>query len=495
MQVTSWAPLQPGEKPSEGRHSTQKTHRNKRRCCARWTSGGRQSWRVSAGVKHTRLAQFGPSLPGRYQQLWLPFKFFEICFVLFIIDWNCHIHLQYIENKHVKYFIWYDNFNIFLVFVCGKPNWFSNTIIRLFESIPSDRCYCLLICRGVPRLYLFIYDGLILSSGRLWFSALCSRIQSLYKSPRNLPWITLLSLLANTDSNLIFQMLEAVDLCTLSRQRDLAKLKGLCSSAAIPKPARKSSSSFCQDTVTSANTSSMKDTYVHVRYSKVKSSIFCSYLYILTTSLWYWACWPSFKHQGVHALVEFTNRDSVASLLREAAIPSSSHEATVPFKSRLLSLKHQGAADSSIQQSLQLSDSQSILPINHLIQMLSKKESVRALIDPRTKHSKKPTTRTVCQWLVILSSRLSSRWSLWPKPISWRRRIPVCASSSAPCSRTLQRHISQNATSCRLARRSTALGNWAVTWTWSWTWTASVEVQEKRWINGVEFGLIYDFYL
>lgn len=41
VQVTSEAPLHPGQKPSEGRDATQKTHRNERRCCARGTAGQR----------------------------------------------------------------------------------------------------------------------------------------------------------------------------------------------------------------------------------------------------------------------------------------------------------------------------------------------------------------------------------------------------------------------------------------------------------------------
>lgn len=72
-------------------------------------------------------------------------------------------------------------------------------------------------------------------------------------------------------------------------------------------------------------------------------------------------------------MVEFTNRDAVTSLLGEAAVPSSSHEAAVPFKSRLLSLKHRGAADSP----LQPSEPQSSIPINQLIRRLSEKETVR----------------------------------------------------------------------------------------------------------------------
>lgn len=107
-------------------------------------------------------------------------------------------------------------------------------------------------------------------------------------------------------------------------------------------------------------------------------------------------------------MVEFANRDGVASLLGEAAVPSSSsHEAAVPFKSRLLSLKHRGAADSP----LQPSEPQSTIPISQLIRRLSEKETVRVRFEGE---AHLPRGRLVNGWASLLCaspSRLSSRWS------------------------------------------------------------------------------------
>lgn len=80
--------------------------------------------------------------------------------------------------------------------------------------------------------------------------------------------------------------------------------------------------------------------------------------------------------QGTYAVVEFAKRESVASILEGAAIPSASHESMVPFKSRLLSLRNLGPADSSNQQSSQQSQPQTTIPINELIERLSREESV-----------------------------------------------------------------------------------------------------------------------
>lgn len=79
--------------------------------------------------------------------------------------------------------------------------------------------------------------------------------------------------------------------------------------------------------------------------------------------------------QGTYAVVEFANRESVASILEGASIPSASHESTVPFKSRLLSLRNIGTADSSKLQTNQ-HQPQTTIPINELIERLSKEKSV-----------------------------------------------------------------------------------------------------------------------
>ncbi|XP_030254625.1 poly(A) RNA polymerase, mitochondrial [Sparus aurata] len=79
-----------------------------------------------------------------------------------------------------------------------------------------------------------------------------------------------------------------------------------------------------------------------------------------------------YESYGIYALVEFTKRESVASLLEEAAIPTVSHEALVPFKTRLLSLKNIDSVGSTNQQY----QPQTTAPINQLIQRLSREESI-----------------------------------------------------------------------------------------------------------------------
>lgn len=80
--------------------------------------------------------------------------------------------------------------------------------------------------------------------------------------------------------------------------------------------------------------------------------------------------------QGVYAVVEFACRDSVASLLESAAIPSINHECMVPFKSRLLSLSNQSLAASPAQQPGLPCRPQATVSINELIQRLSREDSV-----------------------------------------------------------------------------------------------------------------------
>nr|XP_040023082.1 poly(A) RNA polymerase, mitochondrial isoform X1 [Gasterosteus aculeatus aculeatus] len=83
-----------------------------------------------------------------------------------------------------------------------------------------------------------------------------------------------------------------------------------------------------------------------------------------------------YESYGMYAVVEFANRESLASLFEEAAIPIVSHESMVPFKSRLLSLRNLGSADPPNQQSGQRCQSQTTIPINELIQRLSKEGSI-----------------------------------------------------------------------------------------------------------------------
>ncbi|XP_072234807.1 poly(A) RNA polymerase, mitochondrial isoform X2 [Leuresthes tenuis] len=83
-----------------------------------------------------------------------------------------------------------------------------------------------------------------------------------------------------------------------------------------------------------------------------------------------------YETYGMYAVVEFASQDSVASLLDTAAVPSVSHESMVPFKSRLLSLRNPSLVDLSNQQSGLQCQPQTTIPINELIQRLSKDESV-----------------------------------------------------------------------------------------------------------------------
>ncbi|XP_042366751.1 poly(A) RNA polymerase, mitochondrial [Plectropomus leopardus] len=83
-----------------------------------------------------------------------------------------------------------------------------------------------------------------------------------------------------------------------------------------------------------------------------------------------------YESYGLYAVVEFANRESVASLLEEAAIPNISHEPVVPLKSRLLTLRNPGSVESTNKQSGQQCQQQSSIPINELIKRLSKEESI-----------------------------------------------------------------------------------------------------------------------
>ncbi|KAF7647066.1 hypothetical protein LDENG_00177920 [Lucifuga dentata] len=82
-----------------------------------------------------------------------------------------------------------------------------------------------------------------------------------------------------------------------------------------------------------------------------------------------------YESYGMYAVVEFASQESVSSLLEEASIPNINHESLVPFKSRLLSLRSLTSTDSRnlIGQQCQ---PQTAIPINELIQRLSKEETI-----------------------------------------------------------------------------------------------------------------------
>ncbi|KAL4630928.1 poly(A) RNA polymerase, mitochondrial [Arapaima gigas] len=79
---------------------------------------------------------------------------------------------------------------------------------------------------------------------------------------------------------------------------------------------------------------------------------------------------------GTYAVVEFAKKEDVLSILETASIPYLQHEAAVPFKSRLLSLKTDKLGNmSNPRSSLQLS-SQTSVSVNDLIKKLNKGYSI-----------------------------------------------------------------------------------------------------------------------
>ncbi|KAK1794072.1 hypothetical protein P4O66_010975, partial [Electrophorus voltai] len=81
-----------------------------------------------------------------------------------------------------------------------------------------------------------------------------------------------------------------------------------------------------------------------------------------------------YQSYGTNAVVEFTSRDSIAALKRSCTIPSVQHEAAVPFKSRLLSLKWNVSQSSSLN-TVRCCE-HSPIPVSELLQKLSRQESV-----------------------------------------------------------------------------------------------------------------------
>ncbi|KAM7370170.1 hypothetical protein PAMP_011445 [Pampus punctatissimus] len=108
----------------------------------------------------------------------------------------------------------------------------------------------------------------------------------------------------------------------------------------------------------------------------------------------------SYESYGKYAVVEFANQESVASILEGAAIPSTSHEFTVPFKSRLLSLRNLNSADSSNQQSSQQSQPHTTIPINELVEILSRKDRIDQQINCLTEAYQLTEENTRLRFLV-----------------------------------------------------------------------------------------------
>lgn len=73
-------------------------------------------------------------------------------------------------------------------------------------------------------------------------------------------------------------------------------------------------------------------------------------------------------------MVEFSSRESIASLKESINIPAVEHEAAVPFKSRLLSLKWPGSQSSN--HPMPKFKEQSPPSINEITQLLSERDTV-----------------------------------------------------------------------------------------------------------------------
>ncbi|XP_063306871.1 poly(A) RNA polymerase, mitochondrial [Pelobates fuscus] len=79
-----------------------------------------------------------------------------------------------------------------------------------------------------------------------------------------------------------------------------------------------------------------------------------------------------YESYGIHAVVEFVERESIDSLRAATRVPHGDDECVVPFKSRLLTLKSDRALDRTSIQCLR----QSAVPINELIQKLCKAQDI-----------------------------------------------------------------------------------------------------------------------
>ncbi|XP_041717892.2 poly(A) RNA polymerase, mitochondrial [Coregonus clupeaformis] len=109
-----------------------------------------------------------------------------------------------------------------------------------------------------------------------------------------------------------------------------------------------------------------------------------------------------YESYGTYAVVEFANKESLKSLHEGTAIPSINHEATVPFKSRLLSLRNTGPLDLSNGQSAPQCQPQTTIPINDLIQRMSKEDSIDKQISSLTE-TYQLTEENVCLRFLVCS--------------------------------------------------------------------------------------------
>ncbi|XP_071753043.1 poly(A) RNA polymerase, mitochondrial isoform X1 [Centroberyx gerrardi] len=107
-----------------------------------------------------------------------------------------------------------------------------------------------------------------------------------------------------------------------------------------------------------------------------------------------------YESYGVYAVVEFANQESVASLHEATAIPRVNHESMVPFKSRLLSLRSLGPADTTDSKAGQPCQPQTTIPLNELIQRLSREESIDQQITSLTEAYQLTEENTRLRFLV-----------------------------------------------------------------------------------------------
>ncbi|XP_064410756.1 poly(A) RNA polymerase, mitochondrial isoform X4 [Latimeria chalumnae] len=92
-----------------------------------------------------------------------------------------------------------------------------------------------------------------------------------------------------------------------------------------------------------------------------------------------------YESYGVHAVVEFSEKECIAALQDGTRILSTNHESTVPFKTRLLTLRFNHPGDQAAAQMSVKCLKQSTIPINELIQKLSSVDSIDQQVDLLTR--------------------------------------------------------------------------------------------------------------
>ncbi|XP_055659775.1 poly(A) RNA polymerase, mitochondrial [Falco peregrinus] len=83
-----------------------------------------------------------------------------------------------------------------------------------------------------------------------------------------------------------------------------------------------------------------------------------------------------FENHGIHALVEFSEKNSIASLQDAIGIPSTAEHYVVPFKSRLFTFKLKNPVSQAAEETPVHLSPQSHIPVNELIQKLCCADSI-----------------------------------------------------------------------------------------------------------------------